>query len=145
MEKKTLEISRYVDANPDLVWTCYTDPGHMLQWNFASEDWHCPKAENDLRPGGRLLARMEARDGSMGFDFEGIYQEVRLFELLRYRIADGRVVEVRFTAQGSGTLVQIAFEAEQQHPEHFQQQGWQAILDSFSRHAELTAATEQES
>ena len=85
---------------------------------------------------------MEARDGSMGFDFEGTYEQVRPCEQLRYRIADGRAVEIRFEPHGSGTVVQIAFEPERQHPEEFQQQGWQAILDSFSRHAERTAATE---
>src|SRR5690606_14523472 len=104
-----------------------------------SADWHTPWAENDLRVGGKLLSRMEARDGSMGFDFEGEYTEVKPHEHIVYTIADGRKVEVIFTGNGKETTVAESFEAENTHTQEMQQAGWQAILDNFKQYTESVA------
>ena len=121
-------------ANADLahVFATYTTPADICRWNAASDDWHTPAAVLDLRPGGRLCYRMEARDGSMGFDFEGTVEVVTPPYRLAYRIGDGRFVDVTFTAVSGGIDVEVRFEAEQVHPRELQAQGWQAILDRFA-------------
>jgi len=134
--KKVITVQTTVQAPVDKVWKLWTNPEHITQWNNASDDWHTPRASNDLRVGGKFTARMEARDGSMGFDFEGIYKSVKPNEYLEYDIADGRKVQVAFKANGENTTVIENFEAENTNPEELQRGGWQAILDNFKKYAE---------
>lgn len=122
------------------VWNAYTEPRHITQWNAASDDWHCPSAENDLRVGGRFSSRMEARDGSFGFDFGGTYTAVAPQQQLAYTMDDGRTCDVRFAADGEGTQVTTTFDAEGENPVEMQRQGWQAILDRFKAYAERTSS-----
>lgn len=135
----TITIATVVAAPIAQVWTCYTEPEHITRWNFASEDWCCPSAANELRAGGRYRARMEAKDGSAGFDFEATYDEVSQGETLAYTIVDGRKVKTAFAANDGTTTVTTTFEAEQEHAVELQRQGWQAILDNFKRYVEASA------
>ncbi|AZN41692.1 SRPBCC family protein [Paenibacillus albus] len=118
------------------VWKYWTEPDHITKWYQPSADWHAPRAENDLRVGGNFLTRMEARDGSMGFDFSGIYDEVKLHETISYTLGDGRKVDIAFVDQGDATKLIEIFDAETMHPVEFQQAGWQAIIDNFKRYVE---------
>ena len=118
------------------VWECYTQPEHITKWNFASDDWHCPWAENDLRVGGKYSARMEAKDGSFGFDFETIYDVVQLHDQLTYTMGDGRMATTIFESKGKDTEVTTTFDAESVNPVDMQQQGWQMILNNFKKHTE---------
>jgi uncharacterized protein YndB with AHSA1/START domain len=118
------------------VWNIWTDPTHIMQWNAASDDWHCPNATNDLRIGGSFSSTMAARDGSFSFDFAGVYDDVQLHKRIAYTMADGRTVEILFEEQDGGTLVTESFDAETQNPVEMQRAGWQAILDRFKAHAE---------
>jgi uncharacterized protein YndB with AHSA1/START domain len=132
--KITVEI--VANAALDRVWEAYTTPADIQRWNAASEDWHTTRSEVDLREGGRFLSRMEARDGSVGFDFEGTYTRIVPHEVLEYRMEDGRHATVEFAERGDGVLVRVTFDAEAENPPELQRQGWQAILDSFGRHVE---------
>jgi uncharacterized protein YndB with AHSA1/START domain len=132
--KVTVEATIAADRNK--VWDYYTNPKHITKWNFASDDWHCPTAENDMKVGGKYSSRMEAKDGSWGFDFEAVYDEVLDNERFIYTIADGRKVSVDFQSLGNKTKVIVVFEAENQNPVEFQKGGWQAILDSFKKYTE---------
>ena len=137
MEKNTIiTIETTVNAPMEKVWEYFTSPEHVTQWNAASPDWHSPRAENDLRPGGKFNFRMEARDGSFGFDFEGIYDDVVQDRLIRYTMGDGREVQVHFLPAEEGIRVVESFEAEKTHSEEMQRSGWQAILDNFKNYAE---------
>ncbi|UJF33371.1 SRPBCC family protein [Paenibacillus hexagrammi] len=129
-------VQAVIQAPVDKVWSYWTEPVHITKWNQPSQDWHAPRAENDLRAGGEFLTRMEAKDGSMGFDFAGVYDEVKRHELISYTIGDGRKVEIRFIDQGSETKIVETFDAESMHPVDFQQAGWQAILDNFKTYTE---------
>ena len=129
-------IGSLVNRPRQAVWTCYNQPEHIVKWNFASEDWCCPSAEVDLRVGGRLYSRMEAKDGSFGFDFEAVYDEVQGGVQVAYTLTDGRKVQTTFEDRGAGTLVTTYFEAESQNPVDMQRAGWQAILDNFKRYVE---------
>ena len=131
-----ITVSTTVNAPIEKVWKYWTEPQHITKWNFAVEQWCCPSATNDLRAGGKFTSRMEAKDGSMGFDFEGTYSDVQPQKRLAYTIADGRKVTVDFTKEGSSTRVVESFEPESQHPEDFQKQGWQSILDNFKKYTE---------
>jgi uncharacterized protein YndB with AHSA1/START domain len=131
-----ITVAAVVKAPVEKVWDCFTLPEHITQWNFAVPEWHCPSATNDLRTGGRFSSRMEARDGSMGFDFSGVYTEVRPQQHIAYTMDDGRKATVDFTPAGTTTKVTTSFEAESQNPVEMQQGGWQAILDNFKRYAE---------
>jgi uncharacterized protein YndB with AHSA1/START domain len=133
MEK--LVVRTEVAANREKVWNLYTQPEHIMAWNFAHPSWHCPSASNDLRIGGRYLARMEAKDGSFGFDFDAIYTEVVPTERFMYEFG-GRQATVEFQTQGNLTEVVVSFDPETENPLEMQQQGWQAILDNFKRYAE---------
>lgn len=135
-EKTKISIGTTVNATVEKVWNFWTAPEHIVKWNSASEDWHTPRAENDLRKGGRFLSRMEAKDGSAGFDFEGIYDDVRRNELISYTMSDGRKVNVTFEANGNQTKVKTVFEAEDTNPVEMQKQGWQSILDNFKKYIE---------
>jgi uncharacterized protein YndB with AHSA1/START domain len=135
-EKTVITIRSNINAPVEKVWESWTKPEHITKWNYASDDWHSPFAENDLRVGGKFRARMEAKDGSFGFDFGGVYDEVIPNEYIEYTIGDGRKVKVNFTKQGNQTTVVEAFEAENQNPVEMQKTGWQAILDNFRRYTE---------
>lgn len=134
--KKVITVSTTVDAPVEKVWKCFTTPQDITQWNSASPDWHTPKAENDLREGGNFNYRMEAKDGSFGFDFGGTYDAVVKHELIEYTIGDGRKVKVQFFPAGESTKVVEEFEAENQNSPELQKNGWQVILDNFKQHAE---------
>lgn len=136
MSAEKITIDTLIDAPLDKVWTCYTDPDHITRWNFASDDWCCPSASNDLRVGGRYTARMEAKDGSFGFDFGGTYTELTPRASMSYVLDDGRAVTTRFEQIDDKTRVTTAFEAEGQNPVEMQRDGWQAILNNFKAHAE---------
>lgn len=139
--KKIITVENIINAPVERVWEYWTKPEHIIQWNNASEDWHTPCAENDLRVGGSFVSRMEAKDGSMGFDFGGIYDAVRKNEYIEYTIGDGRKVTITFTtftSQGNNTKVVESFEAENSHSVEMQQGGWQAILDNFKKYTEAT-------
>ena len=134
--KTRITVQTTVNAPLPAVWDYWTKPEHITQWNAASDDWHTPWAENDLRAGGKFRARMEAKDGSFGFDFEGTYTDVQEHRYLEYTIADGRQVQVNFSSQGDTTYVVETFEAEDTHSIEMQQEGWQAIMDNFRKYAE---------
>ncbi|HZX59466.1 MAG TPA: SRPBCC family protein [Mucilaginibacter sp.] len=135
-ENTVITIEAIVNVPVEKAWEVYTNPKHVTQWNHASDDWHSPSAENDLRVGGAFSYRMEAKDGSFGFDFGGIYDEVKPNELLSYTIGDGRTVKNVFAKEGNATKVTVTFEAENQNPVEMQRGGWQAILDNFKMYAE---------
>lgn len=131
-----ITVQADIQAPVEKVWKYFSEPEHITKWNQATDDWHAPRAENDLRAGGRFLTRMEAKDGSMGFDFTGTYDVVKLHEEIAYTLDDGRKVEIRFIDQGGSTRVVETFEAESSHPVEFQQAGWQAIMDNFKKYTE---------
>jgi uncharacterized protein YndB with AHSA1/START domain len=133
-----ITVQTTVQTSVEKVWTFWTEPTHITKWNTASDDWHTPYAENDLRVGGKFLSRMEAKDGSFGFDFGGIYDEVLLHKVIAYTLGDGRKVNITFQGQENETEVIVTFDAETENPIEFQQQGWQAILDNFKKYAEQT-------
>jgi uncharacterized protein YndB with AHSA1/START domain len=131
-----ITISTTVNTNPEKVWAFWTQPEHITQWSNASDDWHTPFAENDLTVGGKFKSRMEAKDGSMGFDFGGVYDEVVPHQLISYTIADGRKVRITFAPTGMETEITEIFEAESTNPVEMQQAGWQAILNNFKKYVE---------
>lgn len=136
-EKNGITIETSVNAPVEKVWACWTEPVHISQWAFAIDTWHAPYAENDLRKDGRFKTRMEAKDGSMGFDFEGIYTVVDANKLIEYSIADGRKVITAFDSlDGKTTKITQTFEAENENPVDMQRDGWQAILDNFRKYTE---------
>ena len=135
-----ITIQSVVKADTNTVWRAWNDPEDIKQWNAASEDWHTIRSAVDLREGGSFSSRMEAKDGSEGFDFEGIYTRIVPHKLIEYRLGDGRNVEVQFSHTVAGALVKVTFEAESVNEPEFQRQGWQAILDSFARHVEAKAS-----
>lgn len=137
--KTAITVEATVNAPIEKVWELWTAPEHITKWNNASDEWHTPHAENDLRVGGKFLARMEARDGSSGFDFVGVYDEVKKIEVLAYTLEDGRKVKITFTSMGNTTKVVETFEAETQNSIELQRGGWQAILDSFKKYAETNS------
>lgn len=136
MGTEKITIKANVNADADKAWQYYTQPEHITKWNFASDDWQCPWAENDMKPGGKYIARMEAKDGSMGFDFEAVYDEVNPVDSFTYTMPDGRRVDVTFTENNSSTDVTVVFDPENIHPVEFQQAGWQAILDNYKKYTE---------
>jgi uncharacterized protein YndB with AHSA1/START domain len=134
--KTLITIETSIKAPVEKVWQFWSSPQHIMKWNNASDDWHTTKSENDLRVGGQFLSRMEAKDGSFGFDFGGVYDEVKKNELIAYTLGDGRKVVNEFTAQGNTTDIKITFEAESMNPVEMQKGGWQAILDNFKKYTE---------
>jgi len=122
----------------DLVWKAYTSPKDIVQWNAASDDWHTTSATVDLRIGGAFCSRMEAKDGSFGFDFEGTYTNIVPNNLIEYEFG-GRKARVEFASAHSGVLLTVTFDAEETHSIEQQREGWQAILDRFKQHAEALA------
>jgi uncharacterized protein YndB with AHSA1/START domain len=134
---KTITVQAVINAPVEQVWKLYIEPEHVMKWNNASNDWHTPRAENDLKVGGKFLYRMEAKDGSSGFDFDGTYKQVIANELIVYSISDGRKVEVTFTKDdNASTKMDTTFEAESTNPIEMQRDGWQAILNNFKIYVE---------
>jgi uncharacterized protein YndB with AHSA1/START domain len=136
MNVTKITIESVISASTKKVWDYYTLPEHITKWNFASDDWHCPKTENDLRVGGKLMSRMEAKDGSFGFDFEAIYDEVVNHKKISYNLTDGRQVITVFENQNGQTKVTTTFDAETQNSVELQRNGWQSILDNFKKYVE---------
>ena len=131
-----ITVETVVNAPLKQVWDAWNNPADIKQWNTAQEDWHTTKSTVDLREGGKFTARMEARDGSEGFDFEGTYTRVVPQKAIEYRMSDGREVKVEFVERGGGVVVKETFDTENENPPELQRQGWQAILDNFGRHVE---------
>ena len=131
-----ITVTTTVLAPAEKVWKLWTNPKHILKWNNASDDWHTTHAENDLWVGGKFLSRMEAKDGSFGFDFIGIYDLVKENKLVEYTMGDGRKVIIVFTGIGNTTNIVETFEAENENSIEMQRSGWQAILDNFKKYAE---------
>ncbi|HEU5165326.1 MAG TPA: SRPBCC family protein [Chitinophagaceae bacterium] len=131
-----ITVEATVNAPVEIVWKTWSEPQHIKQWCAASDDWHAPKAENDLRTGGTFSTRMEAKDGSFGFDFGGVYDNVKKNELIEYTMGDGRKVRVIFTPTGDITKIVETFDAETTNPVDMQRTGWQAILDNFKKYTE---------
>jgi uncharacterized protein YndB with AHSA1/START domain len=131
-----ITVSATINAPIEKIWQYWTMPEHITQWNYASEEWHSPRAENDFQVGGRFVTRMEAKDGSMGFDFSGVNSEIRQHEHLGYTLDDGRKVVVSFKASENQTEVTETFDPESVNPRELQQMGWQAILNNFKKYVE---------
>jgi len=137
METKTaITVETTVNAPVEKVWTYWSEPKHITRWTHASEDWHAPYADNDLRKDGKFKTTMAAKDGSMSFDFEGVYSNVQPNKVIEYGLADGRKVKIVFTANGNGTKVVETFDPESENPIDMQRGGWQAILDNFKKYTE---------
>jgi len=134
--KTIITVVSTIQAPIEKVWDYWTKPEHITKWSNASDDWHTPWAKNDLRVGGSFVSRMEAKDGSMGFDFGGVYDAIRPKEYIEYTIGDGRKVKVIFTAEGKDTKLTEAFEAETTNSPEMQRGGWQSILDNFKKYTE---------
>ncbi len=129
--REQITVDTIVNAPAEKAWEFFTRPDHIVRWNNASPDWYTPTATNDLRVGGEFDYRMEAKDGSAGFNLKGTYTEVMPSEKISYTLEDGRNVEVFFTQQVTGTRIIETFEAENQNPLEMQRSGWQAILDNL--------------
>lgn len=135
-ENKTITLETTVLTTLEKAWETWIQPQHVTQWNQASDDWHCPRAQTDLRVGGKFSSRMEAKDGSFGFDFWGIYDEIVPLTRLRITMGDGRKMEVHFTKTANGVKVIERFETEDLNTAERQREGWQAILDNYKRYTE---------
>jgi uncharacterized protein YndB with AHSA1/START domain len=131
-----ITVQTTINVPIKIVWACWTGPEHITKWNNASDDWHTPYAENDLRIGGKFKSTMAAKDGSMSFDFEGEYTLVEQNKAIKYAMADGRKVDVYFTETQTGVEVIESFDPETVNPEEMQRDGWQAILDNFKKYVE---------
>jgi uncharacterized protein YndB with AHSA1/START domain len=134
--KTVISIEAKIDAPVEKVWQAWTQPEHIVRWNNASDDWHSPRAENDVRKGGKFNIRMESKDGKHGFDFAGVYDEVEPKKRIEYTMGDGRKVQVYFSEVDNSTHVMETFEAENTHSIEMQRGGWQSILDNFKKHVE---------
>lgn len=134
--KTTITVEAAIAAPLEKVWQYWTEPQHIIQWNNASEDWHTPHAENDLKEGGRFMSKMEAKDGSFGFDFGGTYTLVETNKQIEYTLDDDRKVSIHFISKGNATTVVETFEAENMNSIELQKSGWQAILDNFKKYVE---------
>lgn len=136
MNTTKINIQATIAADSKKVWEYYTQPEHITKWNFAVDDWQCPSASNDMRVGGKYSARMEAKDGSFGFDFEAIYDEIIDGKKFSYTMPDGRKVSVNFKSNNNQTEVDIEFDAENENPIELQRDGWKAILNNFKKYTE---------
>jgi uncharacterized protein YndB with AHSA1/START domain len=136
LEKTIITVEATVNAPVGKVWEYWTKPEHITKWNAASDDWHTPWAKTDFREGGNFAARMEAKDGSFGFEFGGVYDVIRPNEYIEYTIGDGRKVKINFITDGEKTKVVESFEAESQNSVEMQKGGWQAIMDNFKKYTE---------
>ena len=137
MEKHMkITIETHVKVDPETVWNAWTDPEDIKQWNAASDDWHTTASSVDLRVGGRMVSRMEAKDGSAGFDFAATFTKIKPQQLIEFSLDDDRQVRVEFIYETDGVIVREIFDADSESDPDFQRQGWQAILDNFKRHVE---------
>ena len=134
--KNEITVKTLIDAPITLIWKCWTTPADIMNWNNASDGWHTPRAENDLRKGGRFSYYMESRDKKNGFDFAGVYDEVIPYTRIEYKLTDGRNVSVLFSSVKEGFTIDETFETENEYPVEQQREGWQAILDNFKRYVE---------
>ena len=135
-EKKTITVENLISAPVEKVWVLWTEPSHIVNWAYASEDWEAPHAENDVRVGGKFKTVMAAKDGSESFDFTGTYTTVIPQELIEYVMDDGRNVTVQFQSMGDKTKLTETFEMEHTNTEDLQRTGWQAILENFKKYVE---------
>lgn len=133
---KFITVKTTVSAPLKEVWNIWTSPEHIVKWNHASEDWHTPTAENDLKVGGKFIYRMEAKDGSFGFSFSGIYEEIVEYAKIAYVLEDNRKVIISFQEVSEGVVVEESFEPEEFNGVELQRSGWQSILDNFKRYSE---------
>lgn len=133
---QSLTVENFINARLQKVWDLYTKPEHIVKWNQASEDWHTTRSENDLRTGGKFSSRMEAKDGSEGFDFGGTYDEVVDLKSMKYTMDDQRKVSIEMLDENGQTKITVTFDPENYNTPEFQKQGWQAILDSFKKYVE---------
>lgn len=133
-----ITVETVVNADVNDVWSAWNDPDAIKQWNSPHESWHTTRSAVDLREGGKFSARMEAKDGSSGFDFEGTYTRVVPNKIIDFTMSDGREVNIQFVAGAGSVLVKETFDAESENPEEMQRAGWQAILDNFGRYVEKT-------
>lgn len=131
-----ITVETVVNAPIDTVWKKWTNPDDIVKWNNASDDWHTTRAENDLKVGGKFLSRMEAKDGSTGFDFSGTYDTIKQNEIIEYTADDNRKVQVHFFDGDDKTTVIEVFEAENENPIEMQKSGWQSILNNFKKYTE---------
>lgn len=131
-----ITVQTVVQAPLEKAWLYWSEPKHIMNWAFASEDWEASDAQNDLREGGTFKTRMAAKDGSAGFDFTGTYTTVREHELIEYDMSDGRHVKIEFEETPEGVQVTETFDPENENPEDMQRSGWQAILDNFKKYTE---------
>ena len=137
MHQEKITVKATIKANAAKVWDYYTNPIHIVKWNFADPSWHCPTAVNDLKIGGTYNARMEAKDGSFGFNFEAVYEELKMGESFTYAFG-GRKARVEFVAlDANETNIIVSFDPEDQNPIEMQKAGWQAILNNFKNYVEL--------
>ena len=136
IDKKSITVETTVKAPKEKVWEYWTSPEHITKWNQASDDWHTTRADNDLRVGGKFSSRMEAKDGSFGFDFGGVYDEVKQYERIAYTMGDDRKVFIDFKSNGNETKITETFDAENTHSLEMQRSGWQAIMDNFRKYVE---------
>ncbi len=132
--REKITVKTTIAAPIAKVWNAYTNPIDIINWNTADASWHCPKSENDLRVGGRFLSRMEAKDGSFGFDFEGTYNIINLHKEITYTMDDGRVAKTLFNEVDNKTEVETTFDAEEEYTLDLQRNGWQAILNNFANY-----------
>lgn len=130
-----ITVETTISAPIEKVWKAYSTPQDIMQWNFASDDWYCPNSTVDFRVGGVFSSRMEAKDGSSGFDFEGVYTKIIPLELIEYQFGD-RMAEITFKENSEGVEVRVTFDPENEFPVEYQQAGWQSILDNFKKHVE---------
>lgn len=137
MESNNIKVEAAINAPMKKVWEYFTKPHHIVNWNFASDDWSCPRAVNELKPGGKFSWRMESKDGSAGFDFEGVYNEVQEYKKIKYTLGDNREVEIIFKSEGDSVNISETFDAENFHSHELQKTGWQAILNNFKKYVEL--------
>lgn len=135
MAQSKITVEVIINADKRKIWDYYTNPIHIVNWNFADPSWHCPAATNDMKVGGIYNARLEAKDGSFGFDFEAVYTEIHEGESFAYEFG-GRHASVAFNEQNGQTKVVVTFDPETQNPVEMQQQGWQAILNNFKTYTE---------
>lgn len=136
MEKTPIQVETTVNAPIESVWKTWNEPVHIVNWAHASDDWHTPHAENDLQVGGKFVTRMAAKDGSMSFDFAGVYTSIEDLKKIQYVMSDGRKVLISFEKNGEATKIVEAFDPENENPAEMQRAGWQAILDNFKKYTE---------
>jgi len=133
---KMITVEAIINAPVLKVWKFWTSPEHIINWNYASDDWHTSRAEIDFRVGGSFMSRMEAKDGSFGFEFAGAYNEIENLKRIVYTLFDGRKVRINFETEGNSTTIVESFEAENENSVEIQKNGWQCILNNFKHYVE---------